>query len=61
MSGRYHISFGLAVLCVSIPNALGCSRLFPGLCLLCSLPQFFIALQASPPSDLMEFSGVDVS
>mmetsp|Transcript_22869 Transcript_22869/g.54681 ORF Transcript_22869/g.54681 Transcript_22869/m.54681 type:complete len:358 (+) Transcript_22869:82-1155(+) len=41
----YHISFGLAVLCVSIPNALGCSRLFPGLCLLCSVPQLCIALQ----------------
>ena len=51
----YHISFGLAVVAVSLPNAVGASRIFPGLKLLCSVPQLlngpiaFLAQTRTPP------------
>ena len=46
----YHISFGLAVVAVSLPNAVGASRIFPGLKLLCSVPQLLIARHSHCPS-----------
>mmetsp|Transcript_35566 Transcript_35566/g.111263 ORF Transcript_35566/g.111263 Transcript_35566/m.111263 type:complete len:352 (-) Transcript_35566:1776-2831(-) len=41
----YNISFGLAILLFSLPNALGISRIFPGLSLLLGLPQLLVSIQ----------------
>jgi len=41
----YHTSFGLCLLMCAVPNALGISRLLPGLAFLLGAPQLLLALE----------------
>lgn len=41
----FHIAFGLAIIGAALPNALGLSRLFPGLSLLLGLPSLCLACE----------------
>ena len=46
----FNIAFGLAIALASVPNAMGISRIFPGLKLLLGLAPVLLALEVSPNS-----------
>jgi len=47
----YDIGFGLAIVLASLPNAIGLTRIFPGLSLLLGLPPLLLALEVGAGFD----------
>ena len=43
----YHVAFGLAIVAASLPNAVGLTRVFPGLSLLLGVSPVVLALEVA--------------